>query len=87
MVMLHYALAEAKAAQRVSAARQQDVRDEASVPMQQQIQQEQQQHQLGKQIGQPPQALGTHQQHRMWREVTFALQSAPTAIDPSVETG
>ena len=81
--MLHYALAEARAAQRASAPRQQDVQ---SQPSMQQLQQDQQQHQLGQQIAQPLQAPGTHPQHMMRRDVAFAQPTAPTAIDPSVET-
>ena len=87
LAMMHYALAEANAAQRASAVRQQDVRSEASLPMQQQIQQDQQQHQLGQQLGQPPQAPDTQPQHMLRRDVAFTLPTAPTAIDPSVETG
>ena len=85
MAMLHSALEEAKAAQRGSATRQQEVQHQPSGSMQQ-MQQDQQQHQLGQQTVQPLQESGTRLQHMMRRDVTFTQPGAPIAIDPSVET-
>jgi hypothetical protein len=82
--MLHYALAEAQALQRVAAA----IHSEAQVESPQQLQMQQDQHnmQLGINIKQPAQGAGTQPQHMMRRTVAQAPVVMPMMVDPNVAT-
>jgi hypothetical protein len=82
--MLHYALAEAQALQRVAAQIQSEA--QAEHPQQLQLQQDVHDMQHGNIIKQPAQGAGTQPQHMMRRTVAQAPVVMPMTVDPNVAT-